>query len=158
MKKKYPISAYTYDIVLKIPFLLWFFIIYSSRYFVFIAAIGASARFSSKTKILMPSDMFGFSLSALVSTLALLVLIAALNRNEKAGKFVKKVWLNGRLLLILSASGDLTFLVWAHYLNNSRLEPAAIIFIAIDLCALGYLIFSPRPRDTFLEFPEKLKK
>ena len=100
MKKKYPISAYNYDVVLKIPFLLWICIIYLSRYFIFIAAIGASARFSSKTKNLMPSDTIGFLVSALVSMLALFVLIAALKRNEKAGRFVRKIWQNAAYVFV----------------------------------------------------------
>lgn len=58
----------------------------------------------------MPSDTIGFLVSALVSMLALFVLIAALKRNEKAGRFVRKIWLNGRMLLMFSSSGDLALL------------------------------------------------
>ncbi len=105
----------------------------------------------------MPSDTIGFLISALVRMLALFVLIAALKRNEKAGNFVRKIWLNGRLLLIFSTSGDLALLAWMHYFYNSRLEPLTMISIALDFCVLAYLVFSHRARDTFLEFPEKTK-
>ena len=153
MKSKYSFSDYNDELVLKIPFNLWFYIVYLARHFLFVVIVAVSMRFTPSVKNLMPSDGLDLILSVFSSVPALLVLIAALNRTRQAGSWVRWIWAMGWRLLLASVTIDL-FLALIYRLKDlANMDLMQLLFLAFDVSAVAFLLTSKRTRDTFSEFP-----
>ncbi len=87
---------------------------------------------------------------------AALLLYAMTARAPGAPTFVRFSWRNGRLLLALSSLGYVGLAVMQLGTDPRRWlfsPPATKALVVVELAILGYLLLSPRVRQTFLEFP-----
>lgn len=86
----------------------------------------------------------------------LLICAMLVNRKPAAGKFIRGVWKHGLWLLSMATVLNLGLLIVSPLrltIDLSRLDGLQWGAIAVNICILGYLLFFPRARDAFAEFP-----
>ncbi len=152
---KYSALYYDERLLLKVSPLLWLSILYAIRHFFIVGAA-----------VLMPLDIVSIpwlNLQAnayliLTDIPAVLVLLAIGHRISSGLKFMRRVWMHGRWLLIASY---VTAIAAFTYVNKEIMTdpsswdfPDGTLVLIIDLAFAGYLIGSGLVRDIFKDFPE----
>jgi len=140
--------------VLKIPFLLYFVLIYLNKYFLLVVlpSIGAG----DLTAIIRWFKIDWLMMMSCLPALALLV--ASLYRIPTPKKLPKLVWEKGLILLLISSAMD--FVILASYIALERriLDTGLIILLAVDVAIFVYLLRSKYLKEMFKEFPEEVEK
>lgn len=86
---------------------------------------------------------------------ALLVAAAAVFRKPDTGRWARAIWRFGPPLLFVSAIGAAALRLAGprFQFNLDILEPLDLLLLVAALAAAGYVIFVPRVRQVFKEFP-----
>ena len=150
--KKYDISDINQYGVLKLGFPLLLAFIFLTRHWWL--AIGVMMSRSAGVM----DDFFDGSIKYFLAAEfpVLLLCVMAMNRKPAAGKFIRGVWKQGRWLLLLATLLNLGLLVVSPVrltIALSRLDGLQWGAIAVNACILAYVLFLPRARDVFAEFP-----
>jgi hypothetical protein len=104
-------------------------------------------------EIVDPETLWSSCLAALP---AALVLYAMAARSPTAPTFVRWAWRHGRGLMSLSALSSVAIAATQYggsprlWLNSSLAVKAIVL---VELGIVGYVLLSPRVRQTFLDFP-----
>ncbi len=91
---------------------------------------------------------------------ALLVALAAVLRKPDTGRWARVIWRFGAPLLVVSAIGAAALrLAGATFqFRFSALESLDLAVLGAILVAAGYVVFAPRARQVFKEFPVPLSE
>lgn len=151
-------NAYTDDGALKVALTLWLVMAYLGRnlLFVFIGGVStfAGRRFSSSATDYSP--LFSNEMLLLASLPAIIVIVAAFRRVPSAGAVARKIWRNGRWILIAAVILDLMIVWMISPRQPHAISTLQVAFVILDVYALIYLFRSSRVRDTFADFPAPL--
>ncbi len=152
MNNRYGISDINHFGVLKVSFPLILIFAFMTRHWWL--AVGTMM---SRSPAVMNEFFDGSITYFLVAEFpALLLWVMAMNRKPEAGKVVRGIWKVGVPLLALSVVLNLAVLALLptrFSLDLSRLDGLQWGAALANLCILGYMLFLPRIRDTFGEFP-----
>lgn len=89
----------------------------------------------------------------LTSLPAVAVLVAALRRDRKAGRLIRRLWHHGRWLLALCAGLELTLLIVLVALSQIEMDELHLVGGILDSYILVYLKRSAWARARFADFP-----
>jgi len=150
--RRYSLSCFDKDLVLKIPFTMWLIIGYATYPFLFSIA-GYIPRGGKNMEFL--GEFIGI-ISLLGSFCALLFLIAYFKRSPDASGFWRGCWHRGALLLFIP---PLSFVADAAIASSrgsltGLLQEKPVIYLSILCLLCGYqLFFSRRIADTLADYP-----
>ena len=163
MNRVYSFSDYDKHMALKMDFNMWLVIAYFLRPIIVKAANfslkGGSVPGASGLKDMLYPDDFGFFIALAVTIPAVLVLFAYAKRKPGASTFIRRIWSNGAILLMVTAGLNMAIVVLPlvtgsiHHLGAygwGQLAVAVFIF--------WYLLASQRVKDTFADFPVEAEK
>jgi len=148
--KNYTPFDFDFNLCLKVPFWLGLSIAFLSRHILTPIAVFAIARKTGNTEMNYLLSEIGVA-HIFASMPALLVLTAWFKRNPSSPVWVRHVWLNGRMLLIISAMADLSLRL---VMTVNWWKPLAVAFVLLDIYVVIYIVISQRVRDVFTDFPE----
>jgi Protein of unknown function (DUF2919) len=157
--KRYSFEKYTHKGILRISFWHWIIFIFLSRHVLATVILGA-AHGSGKGggQIIADTHLGGLIQPwfLIADIPALLLLIAASNRVEKAGKAVRWVWAKGQFFILASVS--IYFLLFGLLVFTENFRPAFIDFLLVllNLFILYYIFKDKYVKDMFADFPNKL--
>lgn len=160
MSKVYSFSDYDKYMSLKPDFEMWLIIVYFLRpYIMKISTIqmgrGAKSDSVSGLKDLVYPNDFGFFVAFLATIPVLLLLFAYMKRKPGAAAWVRKVWQNGRALLIITAVLNVIIIFVPFLLDLTHsINMLGWGQLAIALYILFYLYTTQRVTDTFADFPK----
>ena len=148
----YPRHCYDDDFLLKIPFLLWVFILIGLRHFMFLTPPGQFLFGSS-------AEIFGYWYFCISDLIVLTVLIVSGHRVPESTELTRKYWHRGREILLfasLLSTAMVAFFEREALVNTSiwRFEPV-IRSLLLDSTAIIYLAFSTHAKDVFMDFPTR---
>jgi hypothetical protein len=151
----YDPASYDGNFCLKPPLLLWLAILFLARAWVLpllggLTSLTGSADLASLTRT--QTNPYGF----VPALAAILVLAAWVRRVPAASRVPRFIWAHGRLILALSALGDLIPLVLnlvAGQLEDSDSATPQLVITALDVFFMIYVLASRRARDAFNDFP-----
>ena len=115
------------------------------------------ATLMSRSSQLMSSVFDGTQKYYLLAELpALLVATAAVFRKPDTGRWARAIWKLGLPLLAVSAIGTAVVRLGGHNFkfNLDMLEAPDFFLIGASVAAVGYVVFAPRARQVFKEFPD----
>lgn len=152
MNKRYGISDINHFGMLKLGFPLLMMFAFLTRHWWLAVGI-----MMSRSPEVM-AEFFDGSITYLLiaESPALLACVLAMKRKPDAGKLVRFLWKQGFWLILLSLVLNLVAIALVpgkHVFSLSRLEGLQWAAVAVNICILGYILFFPRTRDTFAEFP-----
>jgi hypothetical protein len=162
-KIKYSFEDYNEFNVLKIPLSLILTTVYLLKYFViliFLPVLSKIPRVGESVKLAMPYvEQFAhnhINLLLLISSIpAVFIIVGMFRRIPKTqSPFIRRVWANGRMLLLVSAIVDLALLTVFLLLGLKTLNELLILILYLDAMIALYLMRSQRVRDVFAEFPD----
>lgn len=164
MKKVYEYTDYDKHLALKLGADLGLVVAYFLRPFVLkISTIqigfGKKSDKVAGLKELVYPDDFGFFIAFLAAIPALIVLITYMKRKPGASDMVKKLWRNGRNLLVVAAGLNIAiiFLPFA-YLAGYSINLFGWAQLALAIFIMYFLYNSDRVRDTFADFPSEAEE
>jgi hypothetical protein len=155
---KYGPESYDDYLCLRPPRLLIASLIFLCRGFVVFVLVAASREVPAMLDDLGGVDAIGVG-GSLATIPAALVLYAAGARVPSARAFVRWIWKRGRALVLLSALAYISLFLarlgsnprgWSH--NTSV---AANAMVLVEVAIIGYVLWSPRVRQTFRDFPSR---
>jgi hypothetical protein len=149
----YPAGYYDDNLVLRVPALLWLILLYLVRHWLFLLL-------SFLPRV---GDAMGY-LRDIVEPLFLIadlfaapVLYVALRRRPGSPRWMRWIWLRGRLLLGASALTYVCLWVVSFGIEQrwhfAALKGPLLVSLAFDLLVLFVLYTSPLIRDVFRDFP-----
>jgi len=151
MSEKYSFEHFNRHGVLKIGVaLLAILMLLTNHYWIGLATL------MSRSPELMASVLDGTHKYYLLAEFpAVLVAAAAVFRKPDAGRWAMVIWRFGLPLLVVSALGTavLRFGGSKFRFNPNILEAPDFVLIGATFAAAGYLLFAPRARRVFKEFP-----
>ncbi len=154
----YDLDAYTDEGTLKIPPTLWLVLGYLGRHLLFIVIGGVSTftgrKLSSST--IDYSPLFSNEMLLLASLPAIIVIVTAFRRLPSAGAVARKIWRNGRSVLVASVILDLLIVWMTSPRQLHAISALQVAFVIVDVYVLIYLFRSTRVGDTFADFPAPL--
>jgi hypothetical protein len=151
----YDPASYDDNFCLKPPLLLWLAMLFLARALVLpfmggLVSMTGSADLASLTRTQTHPEAF------VPAAAAALVLLALFRRVPTASRLMRFLWVHGRVILALSALGDLALLMVS--LTTDRLAGSLsgtplLVQIALDVFFLIYILAARRARDAFNDFP-----
>jgi hypothetical protein len=160
MSKIYSFSDYDKYMALKMDFGLWLVIAYFLRPIILkVASIrmgrgGSGVTGAGGLKDILYPDDFGFFIALAVTIPAVLVLIAYAKRKPGASSFIRRIWSNGAILLMVTAGLNMAIVVLPLITGSiHHLGVYGWGQMAVAVCIFGYLLASSRVKDTFADFP-----
>ena len=160
MSKLYSFSDYDKHMSLKLDFEVWLIIAYFLRPFILkISTIqmgrGAKSDSVSGLKDLVYPNDFGFFVAFLATIPVLLLIFSAVKRKPGASVLVKRIWHNGRTLLLVTAILNIItiFVPFLMDLTHS-INMLGWGQLVIALYIIFYLYTKQRVADTFADFPK----
>lgn len=157
-QRLYDLDAYTDEGTLKIALTLWLVMAYLGRHLLFIV-IGGLSTFAGRkfsASAIDYSPLFSNDMLLLASLPAIVVIVIAFRRVPSAGEVVRKIWRNGRSILVASVILDLLILWMISPKQLLAITALQVAFVIVDVYVLIYLFRSARARDTFADFPSPL--
>ena len=163
MSKKYSISDYDKNVCLKLSLDIWLVIIYFLRPLMLqLSSIqmgrGNKATGAGGLRDAVYPDDFSLLVAILTTLPIIFLMIAWIKRESGSSAFIKKLWHNGKNLLIVTAILNIVIifvpLMMKDFYRITTLGWAQVII------AVGIIIFlstSQRVKDTFADFPENIK-
>jgi hypothetical protein len=162
VSKVYSFSSYDKYFALKIDFYTWLIIVYFMRPLILkfstiqLGRGGVKSDSVSGLRDLVYPNDFGIFLAVLVVIPVAVVIFAYAKRKPEASDLVRKLWRNGRNLLVAAAALDIVIIfVPLIVLESYSVNTAGWAQLAIDGGILGYLLTSKRVADTFADFPRE---
>lgn len=151
----YDLASYDDNLCLKPPFMLWLVMLYLSRALVMPIVGTLTSTAGSSDMASWTRAQFGPE-TILSAAGALIVLLAALRRVPSASKLTRFIWANGRIILGLSAIGDLALSI-IDLRNNHSVDslPSTLLVVraTLDAYFLIYVFGSRRVGHVFSDFP-----
>ncbi len=160
---KYSLEDYEQQYgVLKAPFALRLIIWYLLKHYLlaFIQLIALLPKIKrSMGETMLVFEKFAYSHSTFLFVLScipvLLVFISLFKRAPKTeSPFLRNVWRQGRILLMISAILEIILIMGYVLLELRQLTEFWLIVAYIDVVILIYLFRSERVKDVFAEFPD----
>jgi len=154
MSKHHSISCYDKNLCLKPDITIWLILLFFLRACLVLVLSLVNMRDRTALIDMVYPDRLAMSLSALAGVPAALLVYAWVKRNPGATPFVKKIWRNGRLLLVASALLNIA-IVFLPVLTGSvhRIYPGDWAQFGISLLILVVVLMSSYIRDCFNDFP-----
>jgi len=156
MNQKYPFSAYDRYLCLAPNGTIWFILLYLMRpYVVMIMSITNLQDHTGLIELVYGGQQAVMGMGALASIPAMAILYAFVKRNPGAGDSVRRLWHQGRNLLMIGIAGNLIILALPFFLVEAyEMNKVAWIQLGIALYIIYELIMSQRIKDTFNDFPK----
>jgi hypothetical protein len=160
MSKLYSFSDYDKYMSLKLDLEMWLIIVYFLRPFILeVSTIqmgrGAKSNSVSGLKDLVYPDDFGFFIAFLATIPVLILMYAYTKRKPGASGLVRKIWHNGRKLLVVAAILNLIIIFVPFLVDLTyRLNVLGWGQLAIAAFIIFYLYKTQRVKDTFADFPQ----
>jgi len=163
MNRVYSFSAYDQYLALKIDFKLWLVIVYFLRpVLVKLASFrsrGEAKEGALKVMEMLYPDDFSLFIALAVTIPTVLVLIAYAKRKPGASTFIRRIWSNGAILLMVTAVLNMAIVVLPLLTGSiHHLGVYGWGQIAVAVFIFGYLFASRRVKDTFADFPVESEK
>lgn len=160
-KKIYSFSDYDKYMSLKLDLNVWLIIAYFLRPFILKVSTIQMGRGGVKSDsvsglkdMVYPND-FGFFIAFLATIPVLLLVFAYAKRKPGASQLVRKIWRNGRTLLVATAVLNI-IIIFVPFLMD--LEHSINMLgwgqLAIAMYIIYYLHTKQRVQDTFADFPK----
>jgi hypothetical protein len=160
MSKIYTFSDYDKYMSLKPDFEMWLIMAYFLRPFVMkISTIQMgrgtkSASVSGLKDMVYPND-FGFFIAFLATIPVILLLVAYMKRKPGASELVRKIWRNGRNLLVVTATLNVIIIFVPFLLDLTHsINMLGWAQLAIAIFIIFYLYKTQRVKDVFADFPK----
>lgn len=160
MSKVYSFSDYDKYMSLKLDFDVWLIVAYFLRPFILkISTIqmgrGTKSDSVSGLKELVYPNDFGFFIAFLATIPVILLVLVYAKRKPGAAEWVRKIWRNGKLLLVVTAVLNI-IIIFVPFLMDltHRINMLGWGQLAIAVYILYYLHTSQRLKDTFADFPK----
>lgn len=160
MLKLYSFSDYDKYMSLKLNLETWLIIAYFLRPFILKVStiqMGRGARSSSVSglkDLVYPND-FGFFIAFLATIPVLVLVYAYAKRKPGASALVRKIWHNGKKLLLVTAILNLIIIFVPFLVDLTyRLDVLGWGQLAIAVFIIFYLYSTQRVKDTFADFPQ----
>jgi CRISPR-associated DxTHG motif protein len=160
MSKLYTFSDYDKHMSLKLDFDMWLIIAYFLRPFILkVSTIqmgrGAkSASVSGLKELVYPND-FGFFIAFLATLPVIVLIIVYVKRKPGASGLVRKLWHNGRALLIVTAVLNIIIIFIPFLLDLTHsINMLGWAQLAIAVFIIYHLYTAQRVKDTFADFPK----
>ena len=160
MSKLYSFSDYDKYMSLKLDLEMWLIIVYFLRPFIMkVSTIqmgrGAKSDSVSGLKDLVYPDDFGFFIAFLATIPVLILVFAYVKRKPDASGLVRKIWHNGRMLLVVTAALNVIIIFVPFLLDVTHsINMLGWGQLAIAVYILFYLYTIQRVKDTFADFPK----
>jgi hypothetical protein len=160
MSKLYSFSDYDKHMSLKLDLEMWLIIVYFLRPFILkVSTIqmgrGAKSDSVSGLKDLVYPNDFGFFIAFLATIPVLILVFAYVKRKPGASGLVRKIWHNGRMLLVATAVLNLIIIFIPFLMDLTyRINMLGWAQLAIAVFILFYLYTTQRVKDTFADFPK----
>ena len=160
MSKLYSFSDYDKHMSLKLDLEMWLIIVYFLRPFILkVSTIqmgrGAKSDSVSGLKDLVYPNDFGFFIAFLATIPVLILVFAYVKRKPGASGLVRKIWHNGRMLLVATAVLNLIIIFIPFLMDLTyRINMLGWAQLAIAVFILFYLYTTQRVKDTFVDFPK----
>ena len=152
---RYPDSCYDDHFCLKPPAMLWVALLYLGRSVALLCA-NAVGRFAGVDEAALASLHAFWSPEALIPAAIIVpVFLAMLWRSPTAPPAVRRIWQNGRIIMLAAAGVDGLLCVralLAHSTQETELVQT-LGGLCVDVYLLAYIVFSRHVRDSFAEFP-----
>ncbi len=160
-KNKYSFEDFNQHNVLKIPFTLKLTTIYLLKHF-FLAFIPVLAllpkmRMQSMSDMLVQFAHQVTTTELLLSCIPAMLVFGAMGRRLpyiEENSFYRKIWRNGRILLLISVSLELLFFTMYLLLGTKSISEYTLGLLYIDVMIVLYLVRAQRVKDVFAEFPD----
>lgn len=160
MSKLYSFSDYDKYMSLKLDFNMWLIIAYFLRPFILKISTIQMGRGTKSDSVSGLKDMvyphdFGFFIAFLATIPVLLLVLAYAKRKPGASSWVRKIWHNGRTLLIAAAVLNI-IIIFVPFLMDltHRINMLGWAQLAIAIYVIYYLYTTQRVKDTFADFPK----
>ena len=160
MSKVYSFSDYDKYMSLKLDSGVWLIIAYFLRPFIMkISTIqmgrGTKSDSVSGLKDLVYPNDFGFFIAFLATIPVILLILAYMKRKPGAPEWVRKIWRNGRTLLIVTAVLNIVIIFVPFLMDlTHRINMLGWGQLAIAAYILYYLYTQQRLKDTFADVPK----
>ena len=160
MSKLYSFSDYDKYMSLKLDLEMWLIIVYFLRPFILKVStiqmgLGEKSGSVSGLKDLVYPNDFGFFIAFLATIPVLILVFAYVKRKSGASGLVRKIWHNGRLLLVVTAVLNLIIIFIPFLMDlTHRINMLGWAQLAIAVFILFYLYATQRVKDTFADFPK----
>ncbi len=159
MSKIYSFSDYDKYMSLKLDFEMWLIIVYFLRPFILkVSTIQMgrgvkSASVSGLKDLVYPHD-FSFFIAFLATIPVILLVIAYTKRRPGASEWVRTIWRNGKMLLVVTAVLNI-IIIFVPFLMDltHRINLFGWGQLAVAIYILYHLYTRQRVRDTFADFP-----
>ena len=160
MSKIYSFPDYDKYMSLKLDFEVWLIIAYFLRPFILMVSTiqmgrGTKSDSVSRLKDMVYPDDFGFFIAFLATIPVLLLVFSYVKRKPGASGLVRKIWHNGRTLLLVTAVLNM-IIIFVPFLmdltHNINMLGWAQLVIALYI--IFYLYTKQRVVDTFADFPK----
>ena len=161
MSKLYSFSDYDKYMSLKLDFNVWLIIAYFLRPFILKVSTIQMGRGGVKSDsvsglkdMVYPHD-FSFFIAFLATIPVLLLVFAYAKRKPGASWLVRKIWHNGRTLLIAAAVLNI-IIIFVPFLMDltHRINMLGWAQLAIAIYIIYYLYTTQRVKDAFADFPK----
>jgi hypothetical protein len=159
MSKIYSFSDYDKYMSLKLDFEVWLIIVYFLRPFIMkVSTIqmgrGTKSDSVSGLKDLVYPDDFGFFIAFLAAIPVLLLVLSYAKRKPGASGLVRKIWHNGRTLLLVTAVLNIVIIFVPFLMDLTHsINMFGWAQLAIAIYIIFYLYTKQRVIDTFADFP-----
>lgn len=160
MSKVYSFSDYDKYMSLKLDFDMWLIVVYFLRPFILkISTVQMgrgtkSASVSGLKDMVYPND-FGFFIAFLATIPVILLVMVYVKRKPGASEWVKNIWRNGRVFLVVTAVLNIIIIFLPFLMDlTHRINMLGWGQLAIAAFILYYLYTSKRVKDTFADFPK----
>jgi len=153
--KKYPFSAYDKYLNLRISPLMWMAILFLARPFVILIISITNRRDRMGILQMFNGDPALSFLGALAAIPVMLVVVAWIRRKPDASPLVRRIWTNGRSLLILASILNIAIMILPALTGSfSAINAAGGAETVVCILIIFYLARSERVKDTFGDFPK----
>ena len=161
MSKLYTFSDYDKYMSLKPNFEMWLIIGYFLRPFIMKISTIQMGRGGTKSDsvsglkdLVYPND-FGFFLAFVATIPVLMLLFSFVKRKPGAQEWVRKIWHNGKILLVVTAVLNVVIIFVPFMLDLTHsINMLGWGQLAIALYIIFYLYTTQRVKDTFADFPK----
>ena len=161
MSKIYSFPDYDKYMSLKLDFEVWLIIAYFLRPFILkVSTIqmgrgGVKSDSVSGLKDMVYPDDFGFFIAFLATIPVLLLVFAYAKRKPGASGLVRKIWHNGRTLLLVTAVLNIIIIFVPFLMDLTHsINVLGWFQLVIALYIVFYLYTQQRVVDTFADFPK----
>ena len=160
MSKIYSFPDYDKYMSLKLDFEVWLIIAYFLRPFILMVSTiqmgrGTKSDSVNRLKDMVYPDDFGFFIAFLATIPVLLLVFSYVKRKPGASGLVRKIWHNGRTLLLVTAVLNM-IIIFVPFLMDLTHSINVLGWgqLVIALYIVFYLYTKQRVVDTFADFPK----